>query len=368
MSKTYSTSSLSIEQKQELYNKYQSLIKMIHLLGKDMMLRKQIKKLYHCLHPEVSEKEIDFWIADLIHHKFLIQKQIHKASKTNMLYLSKFPRSFFCNKEKSGDVPALNFTNNKIYQSIFSTDYILTILIPRMKQNQYEISIENILVYLQYEGSNFLRGTGQIDITNFYIDFYNSMKESGFQYSFDFLRDAKISLHESKSYAYKFLHQGNDPGICQDKIMRDKEKDSYLSEIEQQKYYYNFNIFCKSGFIFEGFEGNILHISYFDINNNIQVKKLWTTLAYIFMMFQRYLDNNEIYLEAHIYVWDEQRMTHLLEEEGKKAFDFKNKELKETPKSLSALEDVGLLYRYYDHIRTSYYIDDIWEYYHIPTP
>lgn len=60
MSKTYSTSSLSIEQKQELYNKYQPLIEMIHHLGKDMMLRKQIKKLYHRLHPEVTETEIDF--------------------------------------------------------------------------------------------------------------------------------------------------------------------------------------------------------------------------------------------------------------------------------------------------------------------
>ena len=116
------------------------------------------------------------------------------------------------------------------------------------------------------------------------------------------------------------------------------------------------------------FTGNILHVSYFDINNNIQVKKLWTQLSYIFMMFQRYLDENEIYLEAHVYVWDENRMNHLLEEEGKRAFDFKNKELKETPKSISALEDIGLLYRYHDHIRTSYYIDDIWEYYHIQSP
>ena len=368
MSKTYSTSSLSIEQKQELYNKYQPLIEMIHHLGKDMMLRKQIKKLYHRLHPEVTETEIDFWIADLIHSKFLIQKQIQKGSKTNMLYLSKFPRSFFYSKEKTGDVPALNFTNNKIFQSIFTIDYLLTTLIPRMEKEDYLISVENILTYLKFRGSNFLTGTSPIDIMNFYFDFHDASINSCFGYSFDVVRDTKISIHEAKVYTYKFLHQGYDPGVCQDKIMRDKEKESYLSEIEQLKYYYNFNNFSKSGFFFEGFKGNILHVSYFDINNNIQVKKLWTQLSYIFMMFQRYLDENEIYLEAHVYVWDENRMNHLLEEEGKRAFDFKNKELKETPKSISALEDIGLLYRYHDHIRTSYYIDDIWEYYHIQSP
>ena len=61
----HTTHKLNEEQKKELYKKHKDIIYMIHVCG-DMMLRKQIKRLYHILHPDVDETSIEFDIAELI--------------------------------------------------------------------------------------------------------------------------------------------------------------------------------------------------------------------------------------------------------------------------------------------------------------
>ena len=114
----HTTHNLTNEQKEALFNKHKDLISLVHMLG-DMALRKQIKTLYCMLHPDKDITTVEFDIAELIVTGFLLQVQIQKPSKTQMLYLSKYPRSHFYNKETTGDVPALNFTNSKVYNQIF---------------------------------------------------------------------------------------------------------------------------------------------------------------------------------------------------------------------------------------------------------
>ena len=113
----HTTHKLTNEQKEVLFNKHKDLISLVHTLG-DMALRKQLKVLYCMLHPDADITNVDFSISKLITSGFLLQLQIQKPSKTQMLYLSKYPRSYFYNKETTGDVPALNFTNAKVYNQI----------------------------------------------------------------------------------------------------------------------------------------------------------------------------------------------------------------------------------------------------------
>ena len=88
----HTTHNLTNEQKEALFNKHKDLISLVHMLG-DMALRKQIKTLYCMLHPDKDITTVEFDIAELIVTGFLLQVQIQKPSKTQMLYLSKYPRS-----------------------------------------------------------------------------------------------------------------------------------------------------------------------------------------------------------------------------------------------------------------------------------
>ena len=83
----HTTHKLSNDQKKKLYKKHKDLICMIHACG-DMILRKQIKRLYHILHPDMDEITIEFDIAELICSGFLLQKQVQKPSRTQMLYFA----------------------------------------------------------------------------------------------------------------------------------------------------------------------------------------------------------------------------------------------------------------------------------------
>ena len=151
----HTTHKLTNEQKEALFDKHKDLISLVHTLG-DMTLRKQLKVLYCMLHPDADVTDVEFAIAELIVSGFLLQIQIQKPSKTQMLYLSKYPRSHYYNKETTGDVPALNFTNAKVYNQIFKVDYIIQHLIPDMKQRNFLISEDNLLSYLYWSSSNIL--------------------------------------------------------------------------------------------------------------------------------------------------------------------------------------------------------------------
>ncbi len=91
----HTTHKLTSEQKTELFNTHRELIYMIFSCG-GYMLRRQMRKLFHLLSGR-DEKDIEFDIAELILTGFLLQKTINKDTRTQMLYLSKYPKSQLLN-------------------------------------------------------------------------------------------------------------------------------------------------------------------------------------------------------------------------------------------------------------------------------
>lgn len=160
------------------------------------MLRKQAKQFCQLLYG-ISQTESDFAIAELILNGFLIQKNISKSYKTQMLYLSKYPRSrFYENIEKSGDVPALNFTKQKLFEQIFRMDYILDVIIPVMQKQNFKLDAENILAYLTYTRNNLLYANNQTSILQLYHLIGYTLQEKGFTLSDDFYRDMEIASYD----------------------------------------------------------------------------------------------------------------------------------------------------------------------------
>lgn len=336
---------------------------MIHCLG-DMALRKQIKKLYHILYPDVDEATIEFDIAELITSGFLLQKTIQKPSRTQVLYLSKYPRSYFCEKASSGDVPALCFSTTKIYRQVFIVDYIITKVIKDMKEKDFLITIDNIVAYLAWVGSNLLCSNNVIGDYDFYT-FLGVALQNHYTLAEDFFRDMKIAENEMHRSLHILSKKNNDYPVCKEKIQRDTEKDSLTSDLERNKYFFNLKNFSKTGFFIEEVTKDTIKIAFFDHQNNIQTKKLWTQLSYILLMFQRYTNFYDIKLDATIYVYDEDKKQHLIKEENTQAYDFYKQEMTDLPKKHQYMQNLGVKMQFWENVRTAYKVNPVFENYNI---
>lgn len=362
----HTTHALTEEQKQKILNQYEALITLIYFIG-SMGLRKQIKRLYHLLYG-TDEITIDFMIADLIRNGFLINRKITHSTRASMLYLSKWPRAQYIEGKSSGDIPSLCFSQAKLMSHIFKVDYILDVIIPKMKSEGLPITLEYVSGFLIWQGSNLLIPCSQVNNINFYEAIESCFLNFGYSLTPYFFRDKEIASHEkdtflaSKSKDYIVL-EDNDA-----KIQRDIEADSYTSDIERNKQLYNLNNFAGHGFIFNGINPenpNELFISFHDFSNNLQTKKLWQQLGYILLMFQRYTNNIDIQLNVSVYVWDEDRKTHLKNEQNKPAYDFYRQEWVEENKAHHILQGIGILPSNWDNIHTNYITNPIYEKYNI---
>lgn len=360
----HTTHKLTNEQKEALFNKHKDLISLVHTLG-DMALRKQLKVLYCMLHPDADITNVEFSISKLITSGFLLQVQIQKTSKTQMLYLSKYPRSYFYNKETTGDVPALNFTNAKVYNQIFKVDYIIQHLIPDMKQRNFLISEDNLLSYLYWSSSNLLLSGNQCNTFDFYECFKDVCVKQGIALDFDFKRDYEIASYEKDAYICNQLKQDLPLQKCKAKVQRDTERNSYTSDTEKGKYFYNINNFHKQGFVIEEILPDTIKIAYFDAGNNINVKKLYQNLSFIYLMLNRYCKFKDLFLEATVYVWDKEKASHLKKEEDIEAYDFYNQEMSGYSKKFNAMKNVGLLLQHWENINTTYISLDIYDKYNL---
>ena len=360
----HTTHKLSEEQKAALFKKHKDLITLIHNCG-DMMLRKQIKVLYHMLHPEVDITTIEFDIAELILSGFLLQQQIQKPSRTQMLYLSKYPRNYYYDKDKTGDVPAIIFTNTKVYTQIFKIEYLIEEVIPAMQKKALLLSDENIVSYLYWTSSNLLLTGSQYNNFNFYERFKNVCGQKNISLEYDFLRDFQIAAYEKDCFINTQLKQNASLAECTAKIQRDAERASYTSDIEQNKYFYNLNNFHKQGFVLEDINNNHIQLAYFDTNNSINTKTLYKNLCFIYLMFSRYIKTRDLQLDTTVYVWDKDKAIHLTKEETIEAFDFYTQELSGLSKKCKTMKDIGLLPQHWENINTIYKSMDIFEKYNL---
>ena len=360
----HTTHKLTNEQKEALFDKHKDLISLVHTLG-DMVLRKQLKVLFCMLNPDEDITDVEFAIAELIVSGFLLQVQIQKPSKTQMLYLSKYPRSYFYNKETTGDVPALNFTNAKVYNQIFKVEYIIQHLISDMKQRNFLISEDNLLSYLYWSSSNILLPGNQCNTFDFYERFKDVCTKQGIALDYDFTRDYEIASYEKNAYISNQLKQDMPLEQCKVKVQRDTERNSYTSDNEKGKYFYNLNNFHKQGFVIEEILPDKIKIAYFDAGNNINVKKLYKNLSFIYLMLNRYCKFKDLFLEATIYVWDKDRANHLAKEENIEAYDFYNQEMSGYSKKFNAMKNVGLVPQHWENINTTYISLDIYNKYNL---
>lgn len=358
----HTTHKLMPEKKENLFQQHKDIIYMVFSCG-GYMLRRQMRKLFHLLSGR-DEKDIEFDIAELILTGFLLQKTINKDTRTQMLYLSKYPKSHFLNIN-SGDVPAVNWSNQKIFEQIFRIDYIIEKVIPDMKKQNFNIDIDNIIIYLNYNASNLLLSNNQADMVTFYNNLWNAFAENDHNLTDDFFRDLEIAQYEKDAFEARQLKKGSGPAPCMTKIRRDKEMESYNSDIEKSKQFYNLKSLAFHGFYIESIKHNIINLCFFDSMDSIQTKKLYQQLCYILLMFQRYLNNYNLHLCVKVYTWDAERAEQLRNEENKRAFDFYRQEWVEENKKHKIMQDIGILPSNWNSITVNYISEEIYTKYNV---
>lgn len=358
----HTTHKLTPEQKENLFSQHKDLIYMVFSFG-GYMLRRQMRKLFHLLSCR-DEKAIEFDIAELIVSGFLLQKSINKDTRTQMLYLSKYPKSQFLNVT-SRDVPAVNWSEQKIFEHIFKVDYLIEKVIPDMRKHDFDISTDNILNYLNWNGSNLLLSNNQMDMVTFYNNLWNVFLRNEYEPKDEFFRDLEIATYEKEVFEARQLKKGNDPAPCMAKIHRDTEMDSYNSDIEKNKQFYSLKNLASHGFYIEGMKNSNIQICFFDSIDSIYTKKLYQQLSYILIMFQRYLNNYDLQISATVYTWDKERADEFLEFETSQAYDFYRQEWIEENKKQKIMKDVGLLPSHWDSITTKYISGELYEKYNV---
>lgn len=229
----HTTHKLTPEQKETLFATYKDLIYMIFCFN-GLMLRHQIKRLFHLLSGR-DEMKIEFDISELILTGFLLQKTINRDTRTKMLYLSKYPKSKIMGMESSGNVPAINWTTSKIFEQIFKMDYLIEKVVPDMREQNLIVDMDNIVSYLDRNGSNLFLSNNQYDMVNFYRNIWNAFIEQGYTPTDDFIRDAEIAQYDMDTFEIRQLKRDKELPPCPAKILRDKEKQFITAILKETK-------------------------------------------------------------------------------------------------------------------------------------
>ena len=358
----HTTHKLTAEQKAGLFDTHKDLIYMIFCCN-GYMLRKQIRRLFHLLSGK-PEKDIEFDIAELILTGFLLQKTINKDTRTQMLYLSKYPKSQFLNMN-SRDVPAINWSGQKILEQVFRMDYVIEKVVPDMVKQDFDISMDNILAYLNWSGSNLLLSNNQVDMVAFYGHLWNVLAENGHNPTDDFFRDLTIAREEKEAFEARQLRKDTAPAPCMMKNRRDREMDSYSSDIDKCKLFYSLKNLASHGFYIESIKHNLISVCIFDTSNSLYTKKLYQQASYILLMFQRYLDNYNLNLFVTVYTWDSERAAELRDYENTRAYDFYRQEWVEENKKHKIMKDVGILPSNWDSITVDYIGEELYPKYNV---
>lgn len=141
--------------------------------------------------------------------------------------------------------------------------------------------------------------------------------------------------------------------------------DSYNSDIDKCKLFYSLKNLASHGFYIEHVKHNLINVCFFDSNDSIYIKKLYQQASYILLMFQRYLNNYNLYLSVTVYTWDGDRATELRDFENTTAYDFYRQEWVEENRKQKIMKDIGILPSNWNSITVNYIGEEIYSKYNV---
>lgn len=277
------------EAKEEVCNKYKNYLKLIDKLGNKIMLQKHFIVLSIILNISKDKFQVMKALQDLEQYE-IIKKINLDSSKNKIIIFKKFAIRFlrgFNSSQSVAAVPKVN-TNRKYYLNYFKVQYILEIIIPKMKKNNLELNLKSLIDYMNELNCNILYSKNNI------LEYYNKniFKYKNFLNEIEFKNDV-YKLNKQHDKLIKNL--GNRDGteskyINQNKVIKKRKtkwdylvdsnistllrKDVYISKIEEKDNKINISVF------------------YIDVLNTQNSKNIILNLAICYTIFKRLFNGN----------------------------------------------------------------------------
>lgn len=361
---TKSAREVPLARKESIYQECFPVVNTMHILSSDnMLLRPHIRQLVSATY-HLHEKEIDFMIAEMLNNGLLYSKSIYTGSKTEILYLSKFAVGKIT-ETPSANVPAIAFSRKKIFENIFSTEYLISNVLPKM-QGEFETSPKNVSSYLYYNASNLLIPSHQLYYSDYFAYFRYAADRVGITLTNEFLYDLKAYHFDKLNFLKKTSPDLADECDLykKDKQMRESICQTYVSDIERTKYTYSLANMMASRYYITSLEETSVNLIHFDSLDNLSLEKLYLNLAGIVHMIDRYC-SKELKINLTVYVWSQSRADNFYKQEDRRVFDYFTKTYRDTPRSDSFLANYGVRPSLWENISVSYLPFDIANKYHV---
>lgn len=145
------------ERKQNTCNKYHEYLRVIDILGNKMMLQKQFIELSIALGVVKDKFQAIKGIQELERAE-IIKKIKFSGTSNKFILFKKYAIRYLAKASKSSKVAGLSVVNsNKRYiENIMKVQFILTTIIPTAKRNNIELTLDNLIEFIDKLNCNIL--------------------------------------------------------------------------------------------------------------------------------------------------------------------------------------------------------------------
>lgn len=279
--------------KKETCIKHFKYIKLIDEIGNGVMLQSHIQKIMEHFYV-INKREVYKDLKELEHAQ-IIDKQ--RLNNVNLIVLKKYAFRHLKEVETgqkvlSKDISSQKITPAKIKRSLWITEYILRSLNGRQDMKELQTT-EELFLYLNNKTTLITRKNENIDCFNGFIKDpdINAKVRENVENEISIINNYKFSIIENLKIEGK---------------VSVKEVKDYKKSKEYNKTNFSLNSMVYNNLYITDIRKNQLNITFFDINNNLKVKKICEIVENIFVYFNNnfftYLENGDLHKDIKIVV------------------------------------------------------------------
>lgn len=334
---------LTTQAKETLFKVNIELLKVLHYIGGDIMLKEHLMSLTSYFYPLKTNLKDN--IRELIESGFLKEQQFITSNKY-FVYMTKYPIAKL-EGIQSRNANSISPSFEKMANSLFRMEYLITITLPKLVGKGLTIHEVKKMHYNQCHTTFMLKSNPEI----VYSSFKGKAGRLGVNLSNLFEDDLMIAEYEKKSLLNRISNAEIEINEDYKEIKKQvtKQKATKTTPGEQLKYFYNFKNLLSRNFSINGLKyqnGKLfIHLSVFDLNDSLEVIYLYKNLGYIYQMFSRYLnlpETVELEVTLNVYTWSLERSNLLRHGSTQRARDFGTGGFKKDNKATYALLSSGL--------------------------
>ena len=341
--------------KQECFDDNRDLFDIIYYLGKGFMLSDHIY-IYGKVLFDLSDKTITRKIINMCGKGLLLEKEA-TTTGTKIYVISKYIKSKYESKS-SQNVSSVRITEKKLWKNIYSNEYIIQKVLKFMVTNNCELSISKIFSLLESNFITFQTTQNRENVFELYEKF-NQIFEC--QDKQCFIQDFQSLAGDLYIFDKNFLKAEMDIDYTEplkQRKIRQMDKDSYKTEEDKNKYFYNLYQFVMQGFFFNGItDKNTIQVGLFE-TNKLTYEKIYKQSCYILLMLERYLGVMPK-LTLTIYYSDIDAVSEIERTAKRKSYNIKTQEFSDYSKKYETFKIIGIREQYWENIEIRYVYYDL---------